>query len=138
VIGKEYEEPRIFGLDRICNLIVSDRYFIQDPDFYDEIFKVLRDAVGVMAFGFESEDVILHFDSSEAKYIKSLLLHRSQEVIQEDKDGITVSLHVKITWEFTMDCILRFGDRVKVIKPQSLANKVSEIYQNAIDSYNQE
>jgi predicted DNA-binding transcriptional regulator YafY len=138
VIGKEYEEPRIFGLDRIYNLIVSDRYFIQDPDFYDEIFKVLRDAVGVMAFGFESEDVILHFDSSEAKYIKSLLLHRSQEVIQEDKDGITISLHVKITWEFIMDCILRFGDTVKVLKPQSLANKVSEIYQNAIDSYNRE
>jgi predicted DNA-binding transcriptional regulator YafY len=60
VIGKENEESRIFGLDRISNLVVSkERHFIQDPDFYDEIFNVLRDAVGVMAFGYESQDVVL-------------------------------------------------------------------------------
>lgn len=136
IIGKENEEPRIFGLDRISNLIVSDKYFIQDPDFYDEIFKVLFDAVGVFAFGAESEDVVLHFNTEEAPYIKSLPLHRSQQALFENEtDGYTVKLHVKVTPEFINECILRFGDSVKVISPRNLADMVCQIYIKAINEY---
>ena len=139
VIGKENEEPRIFGLDRISNLVVSEeRYFIQDPEFYDEVFNVLRDAVGVMAFGYKSEKVVLHFNHSEASYIKSLMLHRSQTIIAEDNEGITIQLQVKITWEFIMECILRFGDMVKVLEPAELAEKVKQIYGKAIEAYGNE
>jgi predicted DNA-binding transcriptional regulator YafY len=134
VIGKEDGETRIFGLDRITNLRVHDRHFLQDPEFYDEIFRTLFDSVGVFAFGFESEDVVLHFNHEQAPYIKSLPIHRSQSV-EEDPDGITVRLHVKITREFIMDCILRFGERVKVVSPEKLAGEVREIYSRAIKAY---
>lgn len=135
VIGKEYEEPRIFGLDRISDLSISEKYFVRDPDFYDEIFKVLRDAVGVMAFGYESENVILYFDNSMTRYIESPLLHRSQEILSADDKGIFVKLHVKITTEFINDCILKYGNSVKVISPQSLVDEVIAIYKDVIDSY---
>jgi len=135
VIGKENDEPRIFGLDRIFGLEVTGNYFIQDPGFYDEVFRILYDSVGVMAFGYESQDVVLHFDASEAKYIKSLMLHRSQQVLAENKNGITIKLHVKVTWEFIMDCILRFGNTVKVLEPADLATQVAEIYERALKSY---
>jgi len=138
VIGKEDEEPRIFGLDRITNLTVSDRYFIQDPAFYDEIFRVLYDAVGVMAFGIESQDVVLRFNKAEAPYVKTLMLHRSQKVLEEDDSGITVSLHVKATPEFIRDCILRYGDCVKVISPVQLADTVQLIYHRTLDLYESE
>jgi len=134
----EDEEPRIFGLDRITNLTISDRYFIQDPAFYDEIFRVLYDAVGVMAFGIESQDVVLRFNNAEAPYVKTLMLHRSQKVLEEDDAGITVSLHVKVTPEFIRDCILRYGDCIKVISPVQLADTVQLIYHRALDAYNQE
>lgn len=135
VIGKENGEPRIFGLDRISNLVVSEKYFIQDPDFYDEIFSFLRDAIGVMAFGYVSQDVVLYFKHPEASYIKSLMLHRSQTIVKEDDEGITVKLHVKITWEFIMECVLRFGDQVKVLEPEELVEDVKNIYQKAINHY---
>ena len=139
IIGKENEEPRIFGLDRICNLKVTDRYFIQDSGFYDDIFRVLYDSVGVFAFGVASEDVVLHFNEDEAPYIKSLPLHRSQKALYENEtDGYTVKMHVKVTPEFINDCILRFGDMVKVISPQSLADSVRQIYLNAIALYSTE
>ena len=137
VIGKEKGVARIFGLDRICNLAVTDSYFQQETEFYDEIFKVLRDAVGVFAFGFESEDVVLHFSPDEAPYIKTLPLHRSQQPVYENEtDGYTVKLHVKVTAEFINDCILRFGDKVKVISPPALAEHVAGIWQRAINRYN--
>ncbi len=137
VIGKENGVARIFGLDRICNLAVTDSYFQQEARFYDEIFKVLRDAVGVFAFGFESEDVVLHFSPDEAPYIKTLPLHRSQQPVYENEtDGYTVKLHVKVTAEFINDCILRFGDKVRIISPPGLAEHVAGIWQRAIDRYN--
>jgi predicted DNA-binding transcriptional regulator YafY len=136
VIGKENGKARIFGLDRLCDLAITDNYFLQEPSFYDEIFNVLRDAVGVYAFGHESEDVILHFSTDAAHYVRSLPLHRSQQPVYENEtDGYTVKLHVKVTAEFINECILRFGDDVKVISPQGLAEDVAAIWQRALKNY---
>ena len=133
IIGKENEEPRIFGLDRISNLTITDRYFIQDPGFYDDIFRVLYDSVGIFAFGIDSQDVVLHFSPEEAPYIKSLPLHRSQQaVFESETDGYTVKMHVKITPEFISECILRFGDSVRVVSPESLAAEVRGIWERAL------
>lgn len=135
VIGKEDGNPRIFGLDRLSELRVTGVEFWQEPEFYDEIFRVLYDSVGVFAFGIESQDVVLHFDRREACYIKSLPLHRSQQILYDSEDeGLTVMLRVKVTPEFIKDCILRFGDQVKVISPRNLADEVREIWRRALES----
>ncbi len=132
VIGKEDGVPKIFGLDRISDLEVTGIFFFQEPGFYDEIFRVLYDSVGVFAFGIKSEDVVLHFSADEAPYIKSLPLHRSQQIIDNSEtEGMTVKRHVKVTPEFIKDCILRFGDKVKVISPKTLAAEVREIWERA-------
>ncbi|MFZ2338817.1 MAG: WYL domain-containing protein [Bacteroidales bacterium] len=107
VIGKENCSPKIFGLDRISNLDVTDNDFIQDPGFYDEIFRVLYGSAGVFAFGVKSEDVVLHFGEDEAPYIKSLPLRRSQQIIDDSKtEGMTVRLHVKVTPAFICENLL--------------------------------
>ncbi len=135
VIGKEEGETKIFGLDRISDLEVTDRYFEKDNDFYDDIFRVLYDSVGVMAFGFPSEEVVLEFDKSQAQYVETLMLHRSQVITSLDGGRISVAMKVKVTPEFIMECILRFGSHVRVVKPQHLAGKVTEVYRQALDNY---
>lgn len=137
VIGREDGNPRIFGLDRISDLEITDRLFISEPEFYDEIFSVLYDAVGVMAFGYESQDVILHFSPAEANYVRSLMLHRSQEILEDNDNGLKLKMHVKITGEFIMECILRYGDTVKVLEPQSLVEKVKKIYRATLEKYSE-
>ena len=47
----------------------------------------------------------------------------------------TVKMHVKVTAEFINDCILRYGDKVKVISPPGLAEHVADIWQRAFNSY---
>jgi len=133
VIGRENGNPRIFGVDRISDLELTERFFVSEPEFYDEIFRVLYDAVGVMAFGYESEDVILQFAPEEANYIKSLMLHRSQEIIEDNDKGLKIKMHVKITAEFIKECILRYGHSVRVLKPDSLVEDVKKIYLAALD-----
>lgn len=134
VLGVENNRPRIFGLDRISDLEVTETRFIRDPEFYDGIFRVFHDAVGVFAFGFETEDVILHFSNDKAPYIKTLPLHQSQTPVYENEpEGYTVRLHVKVTEEFINECILPYGDNVKIISPPGLAERVMKIWQNAIN-----
>ena len=138
VIGKEDGNPKIFGLDRIHELTITDKVFHKDKEFYDEMFRVLYDSVGVMAFDFPTEEVILRFDKAQAHYVDTLMLHRSQKEIASDEQGKTYSFHVKVTPEFIMDCILRFGSEVKVLKPESLAKKVKSIYSSAFGKYQPE
>lgn len=135
IVGREEGKPRIFGVDRMSDLEISDRYFIPEKEFYDEIFRVLYDAVGIMAFGYESEDVVLHFSPDKAGYIKSLMLHRSQEILSDNNEGLTIKMHVKITEEFIMDCILRYGASVQVLEPAHLSEKIKNIYMNALDKH---
>ena len=135
VIGKEAGKPKIFGIERIDDLIVTENWFEKDPGFYEEVKSLLFDSVGVMAFGFETEEVVLKFDRSQAQYIKTLMLHRSQQIIEDSESGLTVSLKVKITPEFIMECILRYGKDVKVLKPESLVKKVKDHYREALLSY---
>ena len=135
VMGKEEGMPKIFGIERIDDLSIADKWFGKDPGFYEEVKSLLFDSVGVMAFGFDTEEVVLKFDRSQAQYIKTLMLHRSQEIIEENECGLTVSLKVKITPEFIMECILRYGKDVKVLKPESLIEKVKENYRTALVSY---
>jgi predicted DNA-binding transcriptional regulator YafY len=134
VVGKEGGEPRIFGLERISGLTTLDRWFTKDTDFYDEIFRVFYDSIGVMAFGFPSEDVVLEFESDQANYVKTLMLHRSQQITDLDKGRISVSMHVKITHEFIMECVLRFGSSVRVVEPHHLADKVKAIHRKALEN----
>ena len=47
-----------------------------------------------------------------------------------------MKLHVKVTAEFINDCILRFGDKVKVISPPALAEHVAGIWEQAAKRYN--
>ena len=135
VIGKENGESRIFGLERISDLVVTDNYFAREDEFYDEIFEVLHDSVGVMAFGYPSEEVVLEFDKTQAAYVETLMLHRSQVITPLEDGRISVSMKVKVNREFTMECILRFGEHVKVVKPGHLAVKVKEIHQKALGNY---
>jgi predicted DNA-binding transcriptional regulator YafY len=135
VIGKEEGTPKIFGIERIDDLIVTENWFEKDPGFYEEVKSLLFDSVGVMAFGFETEEVVLKFNRSQAQYIKTLMLHRSQQIIEDNESGLTVSLKVKITPEFIMECILRYGKDVKVLKPESLVKKVKDHYRTALLSY---
>ncbi len=135
VIGKENGEPKIFGIERMDDLEITEDWFEKEISFYDEIKSLLYDSVGVMAFGFDTEEVVLQFDRTPAQYIKTLMLHRSQKIVEENENGLTVSLKVKITPEFIMECILRFGNNVKVLKPESLIRKVRAIYSEALENY---
>lgn len=129
-------EIRTFALDRLTGLTVTNLKFQNKSTLnVDEFFK---DCFGIIApTGQESQEVILSFDAFQGKYIKSLPLHETQEVLIDSSMEVQVKLTVYLTFDFIME-ILAHGDKVKVIEPANLIEKIKKVYRKAIAQYEEE
>lgn len=124
---------RTFGLDRIQAIQVLPIKF-QFPKQIN-IEEYFRDSFGV--FGKNSggkQEIILQFFNNQGEYIKTMPLHHSQQIIEEKGDETIVKLHVAPTHDFLME-LLHFGELVKVIKPQSIAQEIKEKLESALNLY---
>jgi predicted DNA-binding transcriptional regulator YafY len=79
-------------------------------------------------------EVILSFDPFQGKYIKSLPLHTTQEVIVDNDDELRIRLTVYLTHDFLME-LLSYGDTVQVLQPKKLIGKLTGIYRQALKKY---
>jgi predicted DNA-binding transcriptional regulator YafY len=124
---------KCYALDRMSDLKILDTPFIPDKHF--DINKQLRYCFGIISPNAEKPStVILSFDAFHGKYAKSLPLHSTQQIIKDTEDEIQISLTVYLTHDFLME-LLSYGDTVKVIKPQSLIDDLTDIYNNALSQY---
>jgi predicted DNA-binding transcriptional regulator YafY len=112
----------VLALDRIVSVEKLRGAFFRDPSFdpqgyFRHAFGIthLRDAL--------PQEIRLLFTPSQAPYIRTQPLHRSQRILSDGPDGMEVSLHVYPTRELTMT-ILGFGEEVEVLAPSSLADGI--------------
>lgn len=61
-------------------------------------------------------------------------MHRSQKLIKQEKDEITISLFVVPNYEL-LTFILGWGHRVKVVAPDSLRERIKEELKKTIELY---
>tara|TARA_R110002050_G_scaffold253628_1_gene391830 strand:- start:7056 stop:7958 length:903 start_codon:yes stop_codon:yes gene_type:complete len=135
VVAKEQdgELVKTFGLDRITNLkVLKDKF--QLPDDFD-VDTVFDHCFGIISPGDgKIEEIILSFKPHQGKYIKSLPLHESQEILIDNENELRVKLELYITYDLVLE-ILSHGDAVKVIGPKKLADQIKEVYQKALTQY---
>lgn len=124
-------EFRNFGLDRISDLDITAQKF--KPIKYDV------NATYQHAFGIETQapavKVVLSFNTFQAKYIKSKPIHSSQKLILENKGQCRFEYFIHPTEDFIME-IMKYGDAVVVIEPESLKENIKLRIQNIINKYN--
>jgi predicted DNA-binding transcriptional regulator YafY len=136
LVAKDLADDSIktFGLDRISELQITGLKFI-DPVNID-VREKFRFFFGIISPNeLLPEEIILSFDPDQGRFVKSLPLHSTQEVVLENENEFRIKLKICITRDFVME-LLSFGDSVKVIEPTSLKIKVKQIYKNAISQYN--
>jgi predicted DNA-binding transcriptional regulator YafY len=137
VIAKDIEDSAIksFALDRLTALEITGRSFTYPKDFDAE--KMYRHCFGIISPNDEHPaEVILSFNPHQGKYIKSLPLHETQEILKDTREELQIKLNVFITRDFVME-LLSHGDTVKVIKPDSLIREVNKTYQRSLQLYGQ-
>lgn len=134
LIGEDGRDGKIknFSLDRISNLsITSDKF---KPVTYD-VNKEFKDCFGIINGSDEEPiEVILSFTLEQGRYIQSLPIHHSQQVVVENRDEIRFGYFIKPTLDFKME-ILSYGNQVKVISPESLQDQIKNQLMNAFKRY---
>lgn len=135
LLAKDYGDERIktFALDRLTDLEIKSKRFAY-PQNYD-IEANFRYSFGIISpSGEEPTDVLLSFEPVQGKYIKSLPLHSSQQVLVDNEEELQISLKLFLTHDFIME-LLSYGDNVKVLQPESLISTIRSAHENAFTQY---
>lgn len=117
-------------LDRIEKIdYVNTRYIPSDTEWYEYFY----DIVGVTRLDKEVEEVVLKFTKEQAPYILTKPIHPTQKTYWLD-NSLIVNINVIPNFELNT-LILSFGDRVKVLSPNSLGKQIKLITSRMAESY---
>jgi predicted DNA-binding transcriptional regulator YafY len=124
-------EVRIFALDRIKSVALSEEtYTVRDDfspeDYFKDAFQLFRgDAV---------QTVKIWFSPRQARYIKERVWHPSQEIQQMEDDSIILTLTVSGA-DRLKSWVMSFGCEARVIAPEDMAAEIVDELQKSLRSY---
>ena len=119
--SEEYDEPRIYALDRILDVRETARKLkvpkkFNAHDFFSQYFGIIVD-------GSQPETVRLKVDAGQAKYYKSLPLHDSQREVETTGEYTIFEYRLVPTFDFKQE-VLSKGPSVEVLAPESFRQEI--------------
>lgn len=135
VLAKDSKDNNIksFALDRLTHLEITAQHY-QYPENYS-VEQSYRYCFGIISpNGSAPQDIILSFDPFQGKYIKTLPLHETQEILVDNDQETRIKLKLCLTHDLVME-LLSFGDNMKVIEPKQLVDEIKEAHNNAYRQY---
>jgi len=136
LIAKDVADDRIktYALDRLSNPEITRKRFTVSAELDPK--SIFRDSFGIIHSidGSVPERVTLSFDPWQGKYAKSQPLHASQRTLVDNETEFRVELFVYVAFDLIKE-LLSYGPGLKVIEPGSLAQKVKNMHEEALDQY---
>ena len=122
-LDESYSRITTFALDRIVSVSMLNKQYIDNKeidfnDYFDEIIGVTLKPENKI------RKIKLWVSSEQYPYIKTKPLHGSQKVIKRLSDGSKiVQIEVRENYEL-IQTILSFGEKVIVIEPNDIRERV--------------
>lgn len=116
------KEIRVFKLERIKSIELTDEFYLTPPNFDANTY--LASAWGIVAGG-EAQTIKLRFDSEIAPIIEEVTWHPSQVTEQQEDGSLLMTLTVMNTVEL-QSWILGWGEKVKVLEPDELRRDIAK------------
>lgn len=137
VVGFSHEKNRtlIFALDRIRKMSKSNESYLLDSQFDTTIY--FKHSFGVHhSYTYPPEKVQLLFSQRLRPYILSLPIHRTQEILVDNKNGLLIEIEIfcKGNYDFLAK-VLSYGDEVEVISPNYLKEEIMNKANSMIEKY---
>jgi len=135
LMAKDCKDNKIksFALDRLTNLEITSQTF-KYPKNYN-IGEQYKYSFGITSPDEEEpQDIILSFNQLQGKYIKTLPLHNTQQVLMDNEHELRIKLTLYLTHDLLME-LLSFGENVKVIEPKILVDQIKQAHKQAYKQY---
>jgi len=122
---------RLYGLDRIESMEITDKEFrlpkgFVASDYFSDYFGIVSDE------NVKPERIVLRANEDHKHYLRSLPLHHSQKLIEDNGSYADFELYLAPTYDFIMK-LLHFGAMIEVISPASLRRDmkgwISDMYE---------
>ena len=121
-----------YALDRILAIKEAKVPFLPtDIDF----FEYFDDMIGVSKDSRTGlQKVKLWVSEAQWPYIKTKPLHGTQRVVKRVEDGTIITIEVYLNYELEQ-LLLSFGEKVKVLEPQALKERIKHRLSEAANNY---
>ena len=118
---KEREGLRVYGLDRVKSMDVTGKKFRMKTGFdVDELFAT---SFGIYLPGGKAQIITFKCSESEAKFLRDLPIHSSQEEVRKEGDNVIFSIYVCPDKNLIME-ICKHGSRIEVLSPAEVRDAV--------------
>ena len=125
----------VFSFDRIKELLISNEVFEIDEDFDAEAY--FSECYGVVRLeDVPVERIVLRAYGDESHYLRDLPIHHTQVEIGSGNGYSDFEYYVRPTLDFCGQILSR-GNRLQVLKPQSLADKICQMLADSLKNYEQ-
>lgn len=133
ITGRNVAEGTIktYSLDRMSDLVLTDRRFIPSSDFNPE--EYFRYSFGIVFSHGEPKRVVIRTDLRQAKYFRALPLHPSQNEMVSDNYSI-FSYTLRLTPDLVSE-LLSYGPKITVLSPPELRAMMVESLRESMSNY---
>ncbi len=128
----ERKGMRVYGLDRIKSLDLTDRNFRMPKDF--DVDSFFATSFGIYIPDGPGLTITFRTSHTEARFLRDLPIHKSQKEIASDNDSVTFSIFVSPNKALIME-FCKYGGGLEVLGPESVRNQVAAELTKAADMY---
>jgi predicted DNA-binding transcriptional regulator YafY len=117
VVGLENTKHIYYGLDRIKELVVTEKRYLFNEEVAATLKKNLVQNTGILDFVIHLHHITILYDASVSKEIRKNPLLKKMQILREDDKELLVRCRVRITEDFIQRAIFPYGDKAVVLEP---------------------
>ena len=127
------DDIRCYALDRMENVIISDKVFkmpkdLKPAEYFKDCFGIINNEDS------EVQKVVLKIDAFQSNYIRNLPLHESQKEMKRTDEYSIFEYHLKPEFDFEQE-IFSNMDTMEVLEPQRLREEITQRLKNLTGKY---
>lgn len=128
----ERDGMRVYGLDRVMGLDLTGSRFKMPRGFdVDELFAT---SFGIYIPDGPGQTIRFRTTPTEARFLRDLPIHRSQEVVSEDEASVTFEIFACPNKALVME-FCKYGSALEVISPASVRESIASELRSAAGTY---
>jgi predicted DNA-binding transcriptional regulator YafY len=128
----EREAMRVYGLDRITHMEITEAIFDMPKDF--DVDALFATSFGIYMTEWKGQTITFRTDETDARYLRDLPVHPSQTEIERREGSVTFSIFVCPNKALIME-FCKYGSSIEVLSPESVREEVASELDKAARLY---